>query len=141
MTMKSDPTRFEIKKSAILDATHRCIFAEGVANTSMRSIAKAANVSQSVLHYYFKNKEDLLIEYSRKLVDWFVYDIERRYNQSDPPQKKLDAVFEAAKTFCGERRDLFVAFVDTWELAIRNPLMKESFTILYERLTKLRRYL
>ncbi len=135
--MRFDLTRFEIKKSAILDATHKCIYEQGIARISMRSIAREAKVSQSILHYYFKSKEDLLAEYIETLLDRFIYEIERRYNQSDSPEKKLEAVFDAGKAFCSRQRDLFVAFVDSWELSIRNPKMKRFFSSLYERLTKL----
>lgn len=134
--MKRALTRFERKKSAILDATHTCIYKKGIAQVSMRSIAKEANVSQSVLHYYFKSKEDLLTEYIKTLLDRYIYDIERRYSQSDPPEKKLEAVFDAGKAFCSRQKDLFVAFVDSWELAIRNPTMQKSFANLYETLAK-----
>ena len=103
----------------------------------MRLIAKEANVSQSVLHYYFKSKEDLFIEYTKMLLDRYVYDIERRYSQSDSPDKKLEAVFDAGKAFCGKQKDLFVAFVDSWELSIRNPAMQKSFAKLYDSIAKL----
>jgi len=135
--MKFDLTRFEVKKSAILDATHKCIYEQGIANISMRSIAQEARVSQSVLHYYFKSKEDLLNEYTKTLLDRMIYEIERRYKHSDSPEKKIEAVFEAGRAFCSKQPELFVTFVDSWELSIRNPRMQKFFAHLYDSLTRL----
>ena len=90
--MKFDLTKCEIKKDNILNATYKCIYELGVSGISMRSIAKEAGVNQPMLHYYFKNRENLLTESLRALFDRFTADITKGYKASDPPEKKLDAL-------------------------------------------------
>ena len=68
-----------VKRKEIINATFKCIYEKGAEEVSMRSIAREANINQSTLHYYFKNKENLLTEFVRALFDRFIYDIERRY--------------------------------------------------------------
>lgn len=131
--MKFDLTKPDRKKSEILNATFRCIYEQGIAELSMRSIARAANMNQSTLHYYFQSKENLLIEFIKALFDFFIYDMEKRFQKSDPPEKKLEAIFESGEDFAGKQRELFVVFVDCWSLSIRNPAMKKIFSNAYEK--------
>ena len=46
--MKFDLTKYEIKKNIILNATYKCIFRQGIAGLSMRSIASL--LSQNSLY-------------------------------------------------------------------------------------------
>jgi len=135
--VKYELTKYDMKKNKILEATFRCIYKKGIAEVSMRSIAKEAHLNQSTLHYYFKTKENLLAEFIQTLFNRFIYDIERRYNHSDTPERKLEAVFEAGKEFSSGQPKLYTVFVDCWSLAIRNKAMRKMFSDLYEKIAKL----
>jgi len=130
-------TKHDKKRSQILNATFQAIYEEGVADISMRSIARMAKTNQSTLHYYFQSKENLLNEFIKALFDRFMYEIERRYEASDPPEKKLEAIFEAGKDFAGKHRELFVVFIDCWSLSIRDGHLKKTFSYYYLQMTRL----
>lgn len=53
-------TKDENKRIAIYHAAMEIINSNGLANTSMSKIAKAAGVSSSTIYVYFDNKEDML---------------------------------------------------------------------------------
>lgn len=131
-----DLTKYESKKNKILNAFLKCIYEHGVAGLTVRQVAQEAKINLGTLHYYFKSKESLYIEFLRVLFDRFIYDIERRYKPSDPPEKKLEAFFESGKFYIGKQKNLFVVFIDLWSLAIRNSQMQKIFTELYEKLSK-----
>jgi len=136
--MKSPATKSKknnAKKKEIIDATFKCIYEKGAEEISMRSIAREADINQSTLHYYFKNKENLLTEFIRALFDRFIYDIEKRYKDSDTPEKKLEAILEAGRTFGGRQREMFIVFIHCWALSIRNPSMQTVFSNLYQRIS------
>jgi len=101
----------------------------------MRSIAKGAKINQALLHYYFKDKENLLSEFIGVLFNRFIYDIQKRYSASDPPQKKLEAFFEAGKYFVEKQKELFVVLIDVWSFSIRDPLLQKEFADMNKRLT------
>jgi AcrR family transcriptional regulator len=130
--VKFDLTKYEIKKDNILNATYKCIYELGVSGISMRSIAKEAGVNQPMLHYYFKNRENLLTESLRALFDRFTADITKGYKASDPPEKKLDALLEAGKDHIVKEREMFIAFAEVWSLAIKKPAMQSIFANLYK---------
>ena len=135
--MKYDLTKHKDKKNLILNATYKCIYEQGVAEVSMRSIAKEAQLNQSTLHYYFKTKENLLFEFIRTLFDRFIYDLTKGYNASEPPEKKLDALCEAGKNHIEKEKEMWVVFADVWSLAIRNPAMQKIFSDRYNHLSEL----
>lgn len=137
---KRGPVRLKVakgdtKRDDLINATLQCIYALGAEEVSMRCIAKEANVNQATVHYYFQNKENLLTECLQALFNQFVFDIERQYKTSDPPEKKLDAIFFAGRTFVGKQKELFVIFMHCWALSIRNPIMHKKFSDLYEKIT------
>jgi AcrR family transcriptional regulator len=133
--MKFDLAKNEIKKIKILDATFKSIYEQGMSGLTMRSIAKGAKINQALLHYYFKDKENLLSEFIGILFNRFIYDIQRRYSASDPPQKKLEAFFEAGKYFVEKQKELFVVLIDVWGFSIRDPLLQQEFAGMNKRLT------
>jgi len=133
--MKYELAKFEIKKHKILDAAFKQIYEQGIAGTTMRSIAKEAKVNQALLHYYFKDKENLLSEFIQVLFNRFIYDIEKRYKASDPPAKKLEAFFSAGKDFLEKQRELFVVMIDVWSYCFRNKKLQKDYAALNRRLT------
>lgn len=101
----------------------------------MRSIAEEANINQALLHYYFKDKENLLAEFIRALFNRFIYDIEKRYKASDSPQKKLEFFFEAGKDFLENQKELFVVMLDVWAFCFRDPTLQKNYAQVNKKLT------
>ncbi|MBN2468989.1 MAG: TetR/AcrR family transcriptional regulator [Deltaproteobacteria bacterium] len=134
--MKFDLTKYEKKKTEILEATFECVYEKGLANTGMRAIAEKANVNQATVHYYFKTKENLFNEFITALSDRCIYDILRRYKTTDPPEKKLQAIFEAGRDFCGKNQKMFTVFLECWTLSTRNRRLRALLSDYYARLVR-----
>ncbi len=49
------------RKQQIIKATIECIGCYGYNNFSMQDVARVADVSKGIIHYYFLNKEDLMM--------------------------------------------------------------------------------
>jgi AcrR family transcriptional regulator len=133
--MQYELAKYEIKKHKIINAAFKRIYEQGIEGTTMRSIAKEAKVNQALLHYYFKNKEHLLEEFLVTLFNRFIYDIEKRYKDSDPHQNKLEAYFAAGKDFLEKQRELFVVMIDVWTYCFRNKKLQKDYAELNRRLT------
>ena len=65
------------RKNQIVQATVECITRYGYHNFSMQDVAKTAGVSKGIIHYYFLNKDDLMMS----VLDRVASDIERVLNQ------------------------------------------------------------
>ena len=69
MTEEDEKTLAEKK---ILAAAKEIFMQKGLEATSMSDIAKAAGISRTLLHYYFRTKEKLFREIFRSVVDGFM---------------------------------------------------------------------
>jgi AcrR family transcriptional regulator len=61
--------RSDEKSREIIDAGRRVIFREGIWNTTTRKIAEEAGISLAAIHYYFANKDDLLVAVYEEMID------------------------------------------------------------------------
>ncbi|REJ08278.1 forespore capture DNA-binding protein RefZ [Halobacillus trueperi] len=52
-------SRPNVTRDKVLDVACRLFYSQGFNGTSVRDIAKAANVNVSLIHYYFKSKQGL----------------------------------------------------------------------------------
>jgi AcrR family transcriptional regulator len=134
--MKHDASEQETKKNNILSATFRCISRRGIDGITMRSIAEEANINPALLHYYFKDKENLLAEFIQYLFLRFIVDVEKQLNPADSPEKKLETLFQAGRNFVQRQKDLFIVFIDVWSFCLRNPSLQKTYAGINRRLTE-----
>ena len=78
------------RKDQIVRATVDCISKYGYHNFSMQDVAQAAGVSKGIIHYYFLNKDELMMS----VLDRVAGDIERMLikdmEESSDPIKRLE---------------------------------------------------
>ncbi len=71
--------KLELQKSRILDSAQTCVFNNGYARTTIRSIADTAGVSNGSVQYYFAERSDILLAvYDRlhqRLIERLVVDL------------------------------------------------------------------
>ena len=119
--MKHDNSEHETKKNHILSATFRCISRSGIDGITLRSIAEEAKINPALLHYYFKDKENLLSEFIQYLFLRFIVDLEKQFTPADSPERKLETLFQAGMDFVRKQKQLFVVFIDVWSFCLRTP--------------------
>lgn len=125
----------EEKRIRILEALNACLQEKSFDQTSIKDIARAAGVNHGLLHYYFKSKEDILINY----IDYVILHYkglfaawlgDRDLNGVDEKQ-----VVEWVFAFMNERitlnRYLSRVFIEIWEIALYRPAVKEKLQRAY----------
>lgn len=116
------------KKIRILDALNQCLQEKPFDKTSIKDIARVAGVNHGLLHYYFKNKNDLLVQYIEYVVDHH----KTLFNEW--------RVSEEARNLCGKElikgffgfmesritldKKLSKVFIEIWEIAVYHPDIK-----------------
>ena len=124
------------KRIQILEALNRCLQNKPFDKTSIKDIARAAGVNHGLLHYYFKSKEDILIQYIDYVIDHYRSMVKERFNDKklkDIDKKKL---IEEFFMFIQDRitldRSLSKVFIEIWEIAVYHPAVKDKLQCAYQ---------
>lgn len=67
----------------IFMATDRLMAKEGLHHLSMHKLAKEANVAAGTIYLYFKNKEELLEKFARRVFAMFMAALEKDFDESE----------------------------------------------------------
>ena len=121
------------RRAQIIDAFYRCIKRDGLQNASTRRIAEEAGVKPSILHHYFKDRDEMVEELVKRVVDdmtaRYAAEISRYKNPKTRFNKGVEFLF-GPEMISG---DEFGFFYDCWAEARSNERVRDSFTMLYGR--------
>jgi AcrR family transcriptional regulator len=93
----------ETSKEEILHATYLAFAEHGYAELSIQQIADQASVSKSTIYHHFEDKEELLMVFAERLLEWYLEEL--LFDPAGDPienlERSLDLVFldETAEGF------------------------------------------
>jgi AcrR family transcriptional regulator len=102
----------------ILVTAFECISAKGYANVSMRDIANEAGVALSQLNYYYKNKEGLLTEVIRMMMNKYLLEIEKHLSKGTTAREKISSLIAFFKEILSNDPELFRLLYDFCGMAL-----------------------
>ena len=102
------------RKEQIVRATVECITKHGYHNFSMQDVARTAGVSKGIIHYYFLNKDELMM----CVLDKVAGDIERILSQemdtSSDPWRKMEIFIEVCFDIVKTTKEYYQVNMDFW---------------------------
>ncbi|MET2826445.1 transcriptional regulator BetI [Mesorhizobium shangrilense] len=88
-------TRIEdIRRIELIEAAHRVFLTDGLNGLTTTRICREAGMSQGILTYYFKNKEEVLFEMVRYANRLLMDDVVTRLRRANSNWERLKAIFE-----------------------------------------------
>lgn len=121
------------RRAQIIDAFYRCIKTYGLHGASTRLIAQEAGVQPSILHHYFKNRDEMIEELVTSIVESlserYAAEIARYKNPKTRFNKGVDFLFGPEMINDAD----FGFFYACWAEAQRNEKVRHSFSKLYDR--------
>lgn len=126
--MGRDNSGQEEKIRNILDATLEVISRETISGTRMHLIAREAGVSQSILHYYFSSKNDILVQLMQALQKEF--NIRRTQNidaRNKPLEENLQGFLQQKQEIIEDRLKLDIAQFDFFVQSLADAELRETF--------------
>ncbi|MBA3010970.1 MAG: TetR/AcrR family transcriptional regulator [Proteobacteria bacterium] len=124
------------KRIQILDALNTCLQNKPFDQTSIKEIAQAAGVNHGLLHYYFKSKEDILIQYIDYVIDHYTSMVQERFNdkalETIDKRKLVKEFFKFIHDRITLDRSLSMVFIEIWEIAVYNPAVKAKLQRAYQ---------
>ena len=121
----------------ILDAATQSFGERGFRGASMSAVAKAAGVSKGLLHYHFKNKDELLLEAQRVAFRRIHDEFDARFEQGevgmDTALEALDALWESVR----EVRSWAPFLLETMSLTAQYGPVRRHLDTFYDEVMEL----
>jgi AcrR family transcriptional regulator len=93
----------------------------GFINVSLSDIAKEAGVSKALLHYYFKNKDELVGDIYQYAMSEYLGTAISIFAEDAPIETRIERLFDAFYIYIRENPDWFVVVMELTVLGIKNP--------------------
>lgn len=131
----------ELKKAnqseRILQTAFECISSKGYANVSMRDIADEAGVALSQLTYHYKNKDGLLTEVIKMMIQEYLIEVEEHLRKGVTPKEKLSDLITYFQEVLEENPKLFKMFYDFTSMSLWSAQFSNLLRNLFENLVNL----
>lgn len=127
-----------LRREQIVRATIRCLAEVGYARLTMRQVARAAGVSQGILHYYYADKRAILVA----ALEAAVADLDRRVAAAQArsgrdPRARLRALVRAGLASSREDRAAWAVFLEFWGAMMHDATLRGINADLYARMRRL----
>lgn len=118
----------EASKDNIRQAALEMFARYGFEKTSIRAIAKHANVSQGLMYNYFSSKEELLVSiYERSMQD--VFSSFSEADKASSAKEKLERLIKASFEMLQDRREFWTVFYSLRSQPGIQDIMPEDFLV------------
>lgn len=129
----------ETRREEIVQAFYRCMVKRGYSNTTVRDIAREANVQSGIIHYYFESKDAILSALCQDLAQrygqTFLAFAER--HKSAPPQERLKLGINFFFNKVSKDKDLNKVFYEFLIIAQHNPELRQMLKTVYRNYRRL----
>ncbi len=124
--VKTDP-----KAQKILSAVRTILAQKGYMGTTISAVAKEAGVSRGLLHYYFKNKDEMLARVIKENMEISIVMVTSLFEQFDSPQGYAKAITDLLRGVMENDPDFFNLFFEGFAVARHSPIVNQELAMLY----------
>jgi len=125
----------EERRKQILEALHECLLKKPFDKTSIKDIAAVAKINHGMLHYYFRNKEDILLNYIEYVINLYKSMFEEWLKLEGLSYSSSKDFIRGAFDFMFQKitlnRDMAKIYIEIWEIAIYNEKVKSKLRKAY----------
>jgi len=118
----------QIRREEIEAAALRIVCKKGFPASSLRLVAREAKVPLSILHYYFKDKNELMQCVVQRLFDGLLRVLTQIRNSEPDPVKRVERLLETYLTRTTEEWQASLAFIEYWAACVRAGTVNRFYT-------------
>jgi TetR/AcrR family fatty acid metabolism transcriptional regulator len=115
-----------LRRGQLTRAAYKVVGQKGYYEFTVRDIAKEAGLSTGLVHYYFKNKEDLLLNLLKEINRNMTIILNRNISTAEDPQERLNIFMRQAFDLVKNEKDYFYIVIDFWTQVNKNERMKRA---------------
>ncbi len=109
------------KTSRILDAARSILAENGYAAATISQIAEKAGVSRGLLHYYFKNKQEMLTQVIRHNMEYILKTTETIFANAQDADQLAEDLSGSLRDVMEKDPNFFRLFLESWTLTRQGP--------------------
>lgn len=132
MNERSKSDIINLRRAQLTRAAYKVVGQKGYYDFTIRDIAREAGLSTGLVHYYFKNKEDLLLNLLKEINRNMLIILNKAIVTSDDPKEKLNIFMNQAFNLVKDEKDYFYIVIDFWTQVNKNDRMKRANTKLFK---------
>jgi len=123
----------DMRRKEIAQALYRCIVKRGYASTTVRDIAREANVCPGIIHHYFDSRGEILSALTEMTFGRYKESLLTllQQHQDANPRERLRLGIDFIFLKVAGDRDLIKVFHELWNIAQHNKELNESLRTLY----------
>lgn len=123
------------RRLEILEALHRRLLIKPFDKTSIKEIAAEAGMNHGMLHYYFKSKEDILLNYIEHVIETYKNMFRTWMGSTEVKTETPSGLLAMSLDFMARKitmnRDLSRIFIEIWEIANYNDKVRQKLKTSY----------
>ncbi|HRS83738.1 MAG TPA: TetR/AcrR family transcriptional regulator, partial [Smithellaceae bacterium] len=121
-----------LRRVQLTRAAYKVVGEKGYSDFTIKDIAREAGLSAGLVHYYFKNKEDLLFKLLKGMNDNLKNDLGKALSTLEDPREKLLAFCNEAFDLVHKEKAYFGVLVDFLAQINRNKRLRQAMMKLFQ---------
>jgi AcrR family transcriptional regulator len=121
-----------LRRTQLTRAAYKVVGEKGYNEFTIRDIAVEAGLSTGLVHYYFKNKEELLFTLLKEMNANLKYNLNKALTVLEEPQDKLLAFCDEAFDLLNKEKAYFYVIIDFWGQISRNKRIRQANIKLFQ---------
>lgn len=113
-------------------AAYKVVGQKGYYDFTIKDIAREAGLSTGLIHYYFKNKEDLLLTLLKEMNANLRFYLNRALSVLSDPRDKLLAFCDQAFDLVDKEKAYFYVLIDFWAQINHNNRIRQANIKLFQ---------
>ena len=130
------PRTSDDKAIKIMEAAGHVLANKGYMGTTINAVAQQAGVSRGLLHYYFKNKEDMLAKVLKKNMEISTQMIARIFQAPGDAAEYAREITELLRGIMTRDPDFFHLFFEGYAVARHSTVVREELSNMYGQFRK-----
>ncbi len=126
MGEKSNNDIINLRRSQLTRAAYNVVSKKGYYNFTIKDISKESGLSTGLVHYYFKNKQDLMLNLIREMNKNLKKYLNNGLSRSEDPVEKLKIYVTQAFELVMNEKNYFYVFIDFLSQVNRSERMRKA---------------
>lgn len=121
------------RKHQIVKATVECVSKYGYNNFSMQDVARIAGVSKGIIHYYFLNKDDLMMSVLETVAGDIEKILQSGTREVSDPFKKLEIFISTCLNIVRKTKEYYQVNMDFWTQINQKEEVRQTISKHYRK--------